>query len=401
MRASESVLISGPGPGSISMANVYGDATGEGEDAGDAGTITIETKSLLLKEGARINSDTSNGGGEGGSILIRGFGGGLADSVHISGAGKIMAGAMGVGQGGSIDIRANRVALTGGGIIDAISRGKGDAGAIAIQAPHSIHLEGQSKITTTAENEGDAGEIHLETNLLCLDGESFITSESTSEAGAAGNAGRIFVEAGDSVELFGNSALTTEAKSAGGGQIHVVAGGRIHLLDGRITSSVLLGEGKGGDVRAGSEFVILNNGEITANAEAGDGGAIFIETENYFKSVGSMVSAASRRGNDGTVTIQAPDLDITGGLVTLPADVLDVTRWVETPCTERSGESVSRFVVKGWDAAPARPDDLRPFDLFWFEEEGDDPGRTSPPVKGLFKLDEPGREEPDCPGGNC
>ncbi|MCP4691886.1 MAG: S-layer family protein [Desulfobacterales bacterium] len=243
----------------------------------------------------------------------------------------------------------------------------------------------------------------MRANNLFLNHESVVTSESTSDSDNAGKAGKITVIAADSVELFANSKLTTRAVEAGGGQIDVDAGNMIYLLDGEITSSVQQGAGNGGDVRTASEFVILNDGDITAKAEWGDGGAIFIKTENYFKSVDSEVSATSKRGNDGTVTIQAPDLDITSGLVTLPATFLDVTRWVETPCAQRSGGSVSRFVVKGWDASPDRADDLRPFGLFWFEEpdEADGPGRTPPPGKWPFDVEDKKESNPDCPKGNC
>ncbi|MCP4692570.1 MAG: S-layer family protein, partial [Desulfobacterales bacterium] len=381
LRASESIDITGDG------SQIIGRASGRGEDAGDAGTITIHTKSLSLTDRAKITGDTSYGGAAGGAIVIRGFEGEghFADAVTISGDAKILSGAIdgefaGKGEGGRIEISANRISLTDGARIDAISDGM-----------------------------GDAGEINLHTNSLALDNGSFVTSESASTSVHAGDAGKITVNAADSVELMGSSALTTEANGAGGGQIHVNAGNKIHLFNGEITSSVQRGEGKGGDVSTASEFVILNNGDIIANAEEGDGGAIFIVTENYLKSVDSTVSATSKRGNDGTVKIEAPDLDITSGLVALPTSLLDVTQWVETPCAARSGESVSRFVLRGWDASPSRPDDLRPFRLFWFEEPGqgddpgerEDPGRKSPPGSWPLDHEENEKAPSDCPDGDC
>ncbi len=403
LRASESIHISGLG------STLFAGASGKSEDAGDAGAITIETTSLSMTDQAIVNSDSTVGGGAGGSIIVRGFEGEgeSADRVVLSNS-RIFAGAIdgawsGKGNGGSIAIRANRILLSDGAAIDAISTGKGDAGAIDIETTEETRLEGRSSITTTAGDEGSAGEIRLATKDLLIDQGSSVFSKSASTSENAGRAGRITVEARGSVDLIANGALSTEAAGAGGGQIYVAALERIYLLDGRITSSVQQGEGKGGDVHAASEFVILNKGEITAKAVEGDGGAIFIGTENYFKSEDSVVSAASSRGNDGTVTIEAPDLDITSGLVALPDAFLDVTQWVETPCAERSGESVSRFVVKGWDASPVRTDDLPPFDLLWFDEpnESDAPGRISPPDPELFDREEKKSAPPDCPGGNC
>ncbi|MCP4110728.1 MAG: hypothetical protein GY749_35250 [Desulfobacteraceae bacterium] len=65
-------------------------------------------------------------------------------------------------------------------------------------------------------------------------------------------------------------------------------------------------------------------GYITANAYEGDGGAVFIRTNSYLRSADSAVTASSERGNDGTVTVDAPDTDITN-LVSLPENLLDVS----------------------------------------------------------------------------
>jgi filamentous hemagglutinin family protein len=176
----------------------------------------------------------------------------------------------------------------------------------------------------------------------------------------AGDAGKIDIYANDQVNLNSGGSLNTEAISSGGGQISIHGEKSLSLFSGLITASVQKGFGKGGDITTRSKSVLMNHSGIEANAVEGDGGAIFITTEQYIKSDESTVTATSERGNDGTVKIDAPKVDISKGLVVLPTNFLDATRWVKTPCALRSGESVSRLVVEGRDAVPTSLVDWQP-----------------------------------------
>jgi hypothetical protein len=176
----------------------------------------------------------------------------------------------------------------------------------------------------------------------------------------AGNAGNINIVAENEVSLNTNGSLNTEAISSGGGKISIQGKDSLYLYEGLITASVQKGFGSGGDINTLSNSVIMNHSGIEANAVEGDGGAIWIKTEQYIKSHDSYVTATSERGNDGTVKIDAPQVDISKGLVVLPTNFLDATRWVKTPCALRSGESVSRLVLEGRDAIPTSLIDWQP-----------------------------------------
>ncbi len=483
LNVSESVDISGEG--SILFAN----AMGEDPGAGNAGEILINTKSLSLSDRSAISSETYWGQGNGGNIRISGYGSEFAESVNVSDSGRIYGGAIRgkgekPGHGGNIEINAENISFTDGGIIGSESDGAGNggdvkitgtesvifsgsgdygpskvytsalstednagsAGNIFVQADSilfeksggvtastkgpgnagfieiktralnmdegsvssaskspdkggsagriniisgmSVVLDNHSEITTATageksigplgEEKGNAGDIDIETCRLELDRDSSVSSESTSKSDNAGDAGTITTDICESLSLKNNSSVTTQAHGGGGGRIFVKAENKLYLLDSQITSSVRQGYGNGGDVTVGSlspegkktgaEFVILNNSDITANADFGDGGAIFIITENYIKSEDSDVTAKSKRGNDGTVRIEAPDLDISSGLVVLPGNYMDVTRWVKKSCAARSGEKSSRFVIKGRDAMSASFTDLQPGKRIWTTE---------------------------------
>ncbi len=351
------------------------DATLTAASAGGvhAGEIRLEARSLQLSDSASVSS-VSHSIGDAGTIRIR-----AENDLSLNDSSAVTTATFGQGRGGGIEAEASDIAINGSAAISSASRspGKGgDAGTVAIRAGGNAVMSGESSVSTSTDGQGKAGDITIEVSNLKLDDEASVSSEShaTENGGAAGT---ITLSAADSMLLLGDSALTTEAKGAGGGKIFVNAGNEIYLLNGGITSSVKQGEGKGGDVTTNSKFVILNEGDITANAEEGDGGAIFIRTDNYIRSSESKVTATSKRGNDGTVKIEAPDTDVSKGLTVLPGNYLDAARWMKTPCSARVGEKVSRFVMQGRDAMPTALDDWLPGPGLWFGPSDSDDKRIS------------------------
>ncbi len=326
-----------------------------------AGEISIDAEHLHIGGSASVSS-TSSSIGDAGRIEIR-----SEKTVTLDGDAGITSATFGQGRAGDIETEASEITLGGASRISSASESPGQggpAGTVLIQAGGFVRMKEYASVTTSTEGTGKAGDITVAASNLELEGNATVSSESrASENG--GDAGTISVTADDSLRFSGKSTLTTQASGAGGGKIFVNAGNRIYLLGTDITSSVKQGEGKGGDVTTNSKFVILNHGNITANAEDGDGGAIFIVTDNYLKSSDSKVTATSRRGNDGTVRIEAPDADVSSDLVILPESLLDASRWMKTPCAARSGENASRFIIKGQDATPTAFDDWQPSPLTW------------------------------------
>ncbi len=348
-------------------SGIFASAESEESPAGNSGSIDLSAGELKISDGALITS-SSWGPGQGGNITVQ-----VREGLSLSGkddAGEQGSGIYattyseeaGAGNGGTIELSAGQFYLNEGGTVSTSSYGPGDGGRIGLTGG-PCRFEDGAIISTSGRGSGDAGEIHLDVSSLELKDAS-VSSESTA-AEHGGKAGIITVQAEDSVRLLENGSLTTEAESSGGGKIFVNAGNQIYLFKGTITGSVKQGEGNGGDVTADSEFVLLNQSHVTANAEEGDGGAIFIRTNSYIPSFGSNVSATSKRGNDGTVKIEAPDTDISKGLTFLPGNYLDVSRWLKTPCSARAGEKISRFVIKGRDAVPTAIDDWLPAPGLW------------------------------------
>jgi len=349
---------------------------------GDAGHIFLESGSLTIKDGRLIVSttvaDLGGKSGKAGEINIRVSGDVLLSGVNPYGTifphGSLIAVASGGDSGGSgnIFLKAHSLTLENGAAVSAATLGNATGGNVYVQADDSIRIIGGSPVKLlnpiyysqdsvldsfsrieansqiTDKNSGNSGTVSVQARNISISDGGMIT---TSSAGG-GQAGDINLNVGN-LEMHGGASVSSDADKSGGGRITVNAKDTVSLSDSSITTNVAQGTGRGGDITignpdtgTGSRFVILNRSHIQANAQDGDGGAVFIVTDNFLKSFGSIVEASSARGNNGTVRIEAPDLDISGGLTILPVTYFDATRWASTPCEARSDEPESRFEVR-------------------------------------------------------
>ena len=244
----------------------------------------------------------------------------------------------------------------------------GDAGIIEIFA-NTIDIKNQSSLITSTSGNGDAGEIRIIGSDIHFDTGGTIFSESNAGL-LGGKAGKINLLAKNNFFLFDNSSFTTDALSAGGGQISIKSQNSLTIIGSKITSNVKSGHGKGGDINLIANVNVLNRSKVQANAEEGDGGAIFIRSDHFIKSTNSYVEATSERGNEGTVKIEAPDIDISSGLADLSSDFLDASRWISKACAARTEGNISRLIVHGRDGVPKGPKghyDLWPSPMLAFD----------------------------------
>ncbi len=341
------------------FAGSMGQKTDSGAGAG--GTVLIETRHLSLSEESFISTDTYKDG-RGGNISVTGPGELPAESVHITSDSRIYAGTKDAGQGGTVLLETDTLSLSDKGKIDSESLSmetdSGTAGDIRITAK-DVSLREQSVMTANTQGPGSAGSIIIDTDRLVLNSESAISSASTSE-NAGGDAGTINVRAADAVSLS-HSKITTQAEDAGKGQIDIQTGNELYLFDSEISTSIKKGENDAGNITLTQGFLILNRSDVVANAYQGRGGNISIKAEEAFiRSSDSKVDASSRLGIDGTVYVEAPDENVSGSLTLLPKDFTDAARWLGTPCALRTDRGMSRFVITGPDAFLAPLDDLSP-----------------------------------------
>ena len=233
------------------------------------------------------------------------------------------------------------------------------AGGLDARGPASEAQASGIRSTTSAGGEG--GTILLEANTIHLTQGAVITSSSN----GTGNAGSIRLTARDTF-LSEQSAVTTEAAQADGGNIDVTARTRVELRDSNLTAAVQGGaDTAGGNITIGSqelppEAVVLRNSRVDTTATDGQGGNIQITAEVFLQDTDSVVDAHSDRGIDGEVEIEAIT-NLHGLLEALPKNFMTAATLLRSLCAAQLREgTVSSLVVRERDGIPATPKGILP-----------------------------------------
>ncbi|MFM6347189.1 MAG: hypothetical protein ACKPFK_18840, partial [Dolichospermum sp.] len=174
------------------------------------GGITIDTANLTLENGGYISADTY-GKGNAGNVAIK-----ATQGVNVRGwLYSDVFNDTGEGNGGSITIDTSTLTLENDGIINASTFGKGDAGNIAIKATQGVNVGGRLFSEVTATGEGNSGGITIDTANLTLENGGLINASTFGK----GNAGNIAIKATQGVnvggELFSGVSNTGEGDSGG------------------------------------------------------------------------------------------------------------------------------------------------------------------------------------------
>ena len=307
------------------------------QDAGDAGSITISARNLLMDaQGSRfltptagINTSALYGTGAGGDINLT-----VTDTLMLLNGAQISAATYGPGDAGSITISAGQaVTITGG-----------------------IELDGQrypSGLFVSSSSTGQAGDLTLTTpNLTITDGGG-ISARSLYTTG-----GNLFINA-DYLKLLNGSEISTSVF------------GNLYTQGGNITLNSI-------------NIVALNSSSVTAKAKRGKGGKILVNADVFLHDaarVDDVLNASSEvLGNDGTVQNNAPTTDISGSLVALDPAYLDAASQLSPRCGTGDPEARSRFVVQGRGNLPPDPGDVLTIQAGRCSAAPDASLRTVPPA---------------------
>jgi len=283
-----------------------------------------------------------------------------------------------------LSVESPIIELQDGALITTATIGALTGGELYVMANERLILSGSNKhgygsrLSSSTFAEGDGGRIHIQAPVISLTNSASIHSSSE----VTGNAGSITVIANDSLHLTGNSSISTAAQASSGGNINIQAGRRVHLQDSHITASVVNGQGSGGNITIGTtvipdqgvstpervvftpeqvvltpELVMLNNSRITAKADAGQGGTIHIVANLVVTSADSVIdTSAGPAGINGNIQIEALHTDVSGSLATLPTAFIDVTKFLNNSCAKHIHGTASSFVVNGTSGTTSDPD---------------------------------------------
>ena len=168
------------------------------------------------------------------------------------------------------------------------------------------------------------------------------------------------VTASDALTLE-SGALRTSAPHSAGGDIEIVVGRQVLLTDSAITAEAggVTPTDAGGNIAIDPEFVILNDSDIIARANAGNGGNITIAAGFFIASGDSTLDASSTRGIDGNVLIDSPN-EIMGSVLPLEAPAAVVDGLLTQRCIPRLAEQRSTLTVTTRPTTSAAPGDYLP-----------------------------------------
>ena len=367
VNASESVQVVGESPTGI-RSGLFAESFG----TGDAGDLTINTRQLQILAGGKISSSTTNAGVAGNltvnaseSVQLIG----IPDNPNL-GTG-IFAASNGVGDAGDITINTRQLLIQNGAGIITDNEGKGVGGSITVNA-ESVQLVGTailpqfpnrwypSKISSNAYATGPAGKITINSNQLLIQDGAAISAR-TNGSGAGGS---LTVNVSQSVKLIGfatnsnslfpfPSSLVTQTSSTGTAGDLAINTNQLIVREGQLSASTF-GQGNAGNINI--ETVTMNiidsqvgssvyrkgfagnltihavesveiSGKIksfTSNLEnpaglfaqvnprgEGRGGNLTIETKRLSVSHGGKVQVATfGQGDAGNLTIRASEVEV-------------------------------------------------------------------------------------------
>lgn len=317
--------------------------------AGDAGTLSITTGGLALRNGAVVLSNAA-GGGNGGAIGIG------ADSVLLDGTGTALltstSGTRSVdsggnpvpaGAGGRISVAGGTLVVRNGAkVITGTGAGSdGAGGTIRIDMSGSVLVAGTdgdpsspslSAISTLASGTGRGGSVALRAGALTFTGGALVSSD-TSGTGAGGAV---------ALQVSGDVAIANDAS----GDFGV-----------RTRSS---GPGRGGDVTLLARTLTVDNGTIRTSALGrGDGGAVTINADRVLMDrVGWLISET--RGTGFTDAAGNPVVAGTGGSITLNGRSLTVqNRSLVASSSQGSGAGGAMALNLSGDALVTSASEIR------------------------------------------
>ncbi|MBD2103047.1 filamentous hemagglutinin N-terminal domain-containing protein [Leptolyngbya sp. FACHB-261] len=346
VNASESVEVVGTDGEDVNSGLIANTAA-----AGDAGSLEINTRRLIVRDDGLISSSATlfpgpNGEaipatGQGGNITIN-----ASESVEL-GDGQIGTETLGPGDAGNLTINTSRLLVESGSFI-------------STQATSGDEFEGY--IPDLSKLTGNAGDLTINASSLLIQTGGTIAANSET----LGRAGNIAIDVRDTLQA-NNGRIATLANRSSGGAINIRAGAIRLEGNSNITTSVLRGAGGGGDLtlKAPSIFA-FGDSDILAYSRDGRGGNITLDTLAFF---GQNYTPAplnidpetlndngrvdiNAQGRLGSGVVNLPEVNPLQGLLGLSAELTDVSNQIAQNCRADVIAGTSQFLITGHGGLP-------------------------------------------------
>ncbi|MEI2580294.1 two-partner secretion domain-containing protein [Scytonema sp. PRP1] len=303
---------------------------------GKAGNIDIRAGSVSSSQS--LISASTQGQGDAGGISVLATDSIVLDDSDISTA--VQKGAIGNARG--INITARSLTLTNGAQLNAVTSGEGNAGDILINASNSVSVSGtnttappiklfnytpprftsppefvdgvSSGIFTSTNSSGVGGKIEVNTSAFSVSNSAVIDSRTT----ANGPGGAIFINTNTFEAISGGQLTAITSGNGTAGNITLRATDTVKIAGSDPSYSARLAQ-FGSEVDIYSKPRVESIGAaagLFANTEpssAGRGGNIQITAGQLTVQEGArLVTSTSGSGRAGYVTLNAPDIQLSG-----------------------------------------------------------------------------------------
>jgi len=299
------------------------------------GDIRIETGELTVADGGAIGT-RSFGKGDGGNINIR------AERIQLlrfsplnpTIFSNITASTLALGRAGNVTVTTGQLRAVDGGTLASATFGAGNTGETRVSARESIEVIGvvprlftPSVIGASSLGSGNAGNLTIDTNKLSVRDGGRIDAPSL----ATGDGGNVTVNARESIEIDGtvadsiNPSLISAFAFVQDPEFQELFGlpavpsgnsGSVTINTPvlRVTNGGLLGVRNDGPADAGTVVVnadsilVGSGGAITAFTNSGEGGNIEIDARQVIVDNGLIDASVLGDGTGGDITIRAEEL---------------------------------------------------------------------------------------------
>jgi large exoprotein involved in heme utilization and adhesion len=370
VNASELVELIGASADSLFSSGLFSSSAVEA--SGDAGNLTINTRQIVIRDGAGVSSETF-GEGRGGNLIVN-----ASRSVELTGTtpdgfpSVLSTRTQGSGNAGNLTINTGQLIVRDGAQAASTTFGQGSGGNLTANASQSVELIGTSAtgasglFASAIVGDGAGGDLRITTpKLIVRDGAVVSVSNFQSRNLAppgTGPAGNLQIQAG-TIRLDNQGLITAAAAGGDKGNISLESQD-IQMRRGSAITTNATGASAGGNITINTDtLVALENSDITANALNNRGGNVSINAQGIFGTEfrpqltpNSDITATGAEGLNGVVQINTPDVDPSSGLVELPTTVVDVEGLVARNfCAAK--QAGSSFKVTGRGGLPASPND--------------------------------------------
>jgi large exoprotein involved in heme utilization and adhesion len=283
------------------------------EGTGKSGDAIVDTKRLLVRDGAEITTTTGNEG-DAGNLTVN-----ASESVLLVDS-DLTAATAGTGDAGNLTVVTPELLLQDNASISTGAVEEGLGGKLTIDASESVRLS-DSIISTGTVGKAKAGDLSITTGQLLLENGSTIA---TSTLGGEAAGGKLTINASELIQLSGissdgtTSALRSETGGNGRAGDMLLKTERLELQERAIISTVARSDEDGKNLTGGAGNLTINTGQLlvrgafitTSTDGKGDGGNLTINASDLVRlSDNSFLNTSTDGlGNAGNLTINTGQL---------------------------------------------------------------------------------------------